>query len=118
MKEWIVVYGEYSSEQKHALNKITAYMQNKIDYVFATEKADVIDSERLSTSNSVIIGTPNNNKYIKKLIGDGVISLANKEESYTYAVLNDIFGKEQQPLLQLPLLCFRNLLQSFSSTMQ
>lgn len=99
MKEWIVVYGEYSSEQKHALNKITAYMQNKIDYVFATEKADVIDSERLSTSNSVIIGTPNNNKYIKKLIGDGVISLANKEESYTYAVLNDIFGKEQQTIV-------------------
>ena len=99
MKDWVVIYGEYLAEQKHALNKITAYMQNKIDYVFATEQADVVCEEALSSVNSVIIGTPNNNKYIKKLITGGVINLSTDAESYSYAVLDDVFGKDTQTIV-------------------
>lgn len=99
MKDWIVVYGKYSTEEKHALNKITAYMQNKLNYVFATEQANDITNERLTANNSVIIGTPNDNKYIKKLIDDGFIDLPAKAESYAYAVLNDVFAAGLQTIV-------------------
>lgn len=99
MKDWCVVYGEYNLEQAHALDKITAYVQNKIPYVFATLKADCVNDDLLANNNAIIIGTPDNNKFIKKLISDNVITIPSEEESYTYAVLDDIFGKETQTIV-------------------
>ena len=98
MKDWIVVYGEYSNEEMHALNKITGYIQNKISYVFATEQASTVTEDFLAKNNSVIIGTPKNNPYLAKLISDGIVKAPSDDEGYTYAVLDDIFGKETQTI--------------------
>ena len=85
---WAIVYGSYTDMEALAVNQLDAHISEYTDYVVEIRVADEVDENWLRQRQPVLIGTPEDNRYVKQLTDKQVVATADGDEGYSLVVGN------------------------------
>ncbi len=94
-RKWLAVFGEYRNQQKRALDIVIGKMSEFCTYIIPARHAEALTEAEREEHCLVLIGTYENNKYIRELCDFGEVKRPDKREGYTVKVTErDPDGKQ------------------------
>lgn len=98
-KRWILLNDNYEGIEKNAVNMLYAAMSGHLQYVLPIKSTHNVSDEELAKSNIIIVGKACDNKFIKKIKSRNMVSIPEKEESYSIYVGESVFCSENQMIV-------------------
>ncbi len=93
---FIVIYGKYDGLEKRALNLINGavfdYYRNYISFY----SSDLVDNETIENNNLILVGTQEDNKFIKELVLSGEVEESHKAQGYSATVKDSKWNSKNQ----------------------
>ncbi len=96
---WCIVYGTYDQAEKRAVDHIYGLVSKYVPYVLTVNCHSEMSNERLQDLNPIFIGTPESNGFIDYFIKEAIISIPQKEESYSITVTQNPFNPNKQAII-------------------
>ncbi len=94
-RRWEILHGEYAGIEAFALDELQREVQRHLPYVVATRPANGADE----TTHRIIIGTPESNPLIARLVDAGGIAIPEAAEGYALRAGLDEVGTERRHLV-------------------
>ena len=95
---WAIVYGSYKDMEALAVNELDAHMSEYVRYYIEVRSADEVDEDWLRQHQPILIGTPEDNRYLKELTDKQTVAAADGEEGYSLTVGMNPWNAEVQYL--------------------
>ncbi len=96
--KWIIVFGKYKALEEQAVNRISAAVSTYTGYVLPVFSADKCTDELIKSNNIILVGT-SENKYLRQLSDEGIISTPEGEQGYAIKVCDSAFNPDMQMIL-------------------
>lgn len=93
---WAIVYGSYTGMTALAVNMINAHMEEYVSYFVELRAANSVDKEWLACHQPILVGTPEDNRYIKQLLDQHTLASADGEEGYSLCVAQNPWNDRLQ----------------------
>ena len=91
--KWVVLYGSYDSVERSAVHEIQRRVSSFVPYVVQIRR--VGDDPPGTDENVVLVGTPENNRWIRQLINDRAIQSPPGPQGYSLACLESPFQENR-----------------------
>ena len=95
--KWAVLYGRYVGVERAALHEVQSGVQRFVPYVVQVRQAG--DEPPVADEHAVLMGTPDNNRWIGQLVDGGTIRPPPGPQSYTVACLESPFQEGRRVLV-------------------
>lgn len=89
--KWAIVYGSYDGIEKFALNELQRMVQGYLPYVLEVRTCGKGSSKH--KQNLILIGTPDNNRMIEKLVRKGLVTIPVESQGYSIACFDSPWSK-------------------------
>ena len=95
--KWVVLYGSYAGVERTALHEVQRGVQRFVPYV--VEVRQVGDEPPVADEHTVLMGTPDNNRWIGQLVDRGAIRPPSDPQGYTVACLESPFQEGRRVIV-------------------
>ena len=95
--KWAVLYGSYVGVERAAIHEVQRGVQRFLPYV--AQVRQVGDGPSVADEHVVLVGTPDNNRWIRQLVDRGAIRPPPGPQGYTVACLESPFQEGRRVLV-------------------
>ncbi len=92
--KFLLIYGNFTGEEKRAAEFLTEKFSEYHDYVLPQKGAKDVTKDDLSENHLIILGTSVTNSLLKSLENDGAYNPPQKEQGYSIKISDSIYNKE------------------------